>query len=164
MFKDKEKKVYSSIFDAVSRIEKDKTVQKESPKEEGPKAAVQAEKRQGDRPSIEDLKQAFNHCKELYKLLQQKIDDLLAKKNLTYRMIHNYFNSPRNFSSQEWRLIEQQKEEVERKLRELVPQRVQKRAETKGETEKEQTVVAHEEKKEYKPKSMQVKSRWIPMR
>ncbi|MBS0654620.1 MAG: hypothetical protein JSR46_02485 [Verrucomicrobia bacterium] len=164
MFKDKENKVYSSIFDAVSRIEKDKTVKKETPKEAAQAEKKQVEKKQeerkGDRPTIEELKQAYNHYKELYKLLQQKIDDLLAKKKLTYRMIHNYFNSPRNFSSEQWRLIEKQKEEVERKLRELVPEHPQKRAESKDEPQQEKKAP----KKEYKPKSMQVKSRWIPMR
>jgi len=151
----KEKKIYTSLFDAVSEVEQDKTSKKiasEKMDEERKEAA--------DIPqSGEDIKESFDRYKKLYELMHDKVDQMLGQKQLTRRILSDFFSAPRNFSSQQWQMIQDQKEEVEKMLQELLPHR-----EPSTEQKDEAAGPPKKEKKEYKPKVMQVKSRWIPMR
>lgn len=133
-FMAKDKKTYSNIFDAVSDMEQQK------PSNQAKEAG-----------NIED---SLDRYKKLHDFIKRTVEQSLNQKQLTQKMLQDFFDAPSNFTEEQWKLIQDQKDEVEHRLQELVPPR--KEAGTKQEEEKS--------KKEYKPKAMQVKSRWIPMR
>lgn len=139
----KDRKTYSSLFDAVSEMEQDKAIKKEM--SEAGDAEV-------------ELAQSFDRCKRLHQLMHDKVEQALSKNSLSPKMLQDYFSTPDNFTKEQWGLISDQKEEVERQLHELVPV-----FEELSEEEIAKRKIAAA-KKEYKPKGMQVKSRWIPMR
>lgn len=139
----KDRKTYSGLFDAVSEMEQDKSIKKEM-----------GEANDSD----VGLAQSFDRCKRLHQLMHDKVEQALSRNSLSPKMLSDYFSTPDNFTKEQWGLIEDQKEEVERQLHELVPV-----FETLTDEEAAQKKIAAA-KKEFKPKVMQVKSRWIPMR
>lgn len=141
-----EKEVYSSIFDAASRMEKKKSHKSPEPAKE---AAAQEKK-----PLLTDdeIQVQFEECKRLHNILADRIEEMLGRKKLTLRSLREYFNTAQNFTTKEWSLIQRQKELVQEMLTKLVPHEEEKQGSQKGK---------HEEKA---PKKMQVKSRWISMR
>lgn len=145
-----EKEKYSSIFDAASKMQAKKTQKKAIPKKEEevePPPAIKA-------LTDEELGQAFDRCKKLHELIADTIQSAFAKKNITLHTLHNYFSLPRNFTSEQWRMIQEQKEEVEKQLQSLAthPAPTEEKPLQKPAPSKQ------------KPKSMQVKSRWLPMK
>jgi hypothetical protein len=133
-----QKKKYSNIFEAASSAAK---------KQE---AAPPIEKKPVS--SIEEINERFARCKKLYELLADTVQSMLAKKQTSLEKLKAYFDNPANFSDANWRLIQQEKKMLEAKLNDLAAKKlVPKASEEKPKTER-------------KPKSMQAKSRWMPMR
>lgn len=140
------KEHYSSIFDAASKIERKKVLDKalgdapEKPKEAPPPL------------SDDEIAAKLTQYEKLHNLLADSLEEAFVKSNLSPRRLREYFNTPQNFSADQWRLVENERENVEKMIDRLLPQRAQKGP--AQEVEKSQQV---------KPKKMQVKSRWLPM-
>lgn len=136
-----ERESFSNIFDAASKLEK-KSIKKQE-------AAVENLTELTD----DELNARFDRCKELHNLMHDRIEKAFSDHRVTLSELRNYFDSPQNFSESQWRLIQEQKDEIKKQLKELVPTAAQK---GKKPQEKSQT--------QKRPKSMQTKSRWMPMR
>ncbi len=135
-----EKEEYTNVFDAASKLGKKKAT-------EASKVPPAVQQKLTD----EEMKESFDRCKKLYELIADTIDRALTEKKLSFSALEEYFNTSNNFNDEQWRLIQSEKKKVQQQLKELVA--VRERSESKK-----------AEKKETKPKSMQVKSRWISMR
>jgi hypothetical protein len=145
-----EKEVYSSIFDAASRIEKKKS--------QKPTAAAPAEKeaepvKKPPPLTDEEIKVQFEECTRLHNLLADRIELMLGVKKLTIRALREYFSTSRNFTANEWSLIQKQKNIIQSMLNKLVPF-----------IQESGPKPAKGKSQEKAPKKMQVKSRWISMR
>ena len=139
----KERNEYSSIFDAASKMS-DK------------KGKIAADRAAGKAVGVEpltdeELDARFKRCKELHALIQDNLDKAFEEQHLTKKEVHEYFDSPENFTEKQWQLIQAQKDATREKLAELVPKKKKSLAEKKAAA------------KGQKPKSMQTKSRWLPM-
>jgi hypothetical protein len=144
-----EKEKYSSIFEAASKLKKPKSVEDSAAQKKEISSGASAP----FGPMTDDeIKERYERCKELHNMIKDKLDNAFAQKNLTMKSIKEYFNSPQHFTDNQWRLIQEQKKEVEVELSKLVKD---KAALEKGTKEKS---------KEARPKVMQTKSRWLPMR
>lgn len=133
---------FSNIFDAAAKLEK-------KPKKSEDVAVEKL-------PVLTDdeLQAHFDRCKELHNLMQDRIEKAFSDHHVTMSELRNYFDSPQNFSAAQWQLIQEQKDEIKKQLKELAPQV------TPGSVKK-----SHDKSKEQKkPKSMQTRSRWMPMR
>lgn len=135
-----EKESFSNIFEAAGKIEKSKVEKKQEGAPEQPL-------------SDEEISARFERCKELHNLIQDKLEKAFVDHNMTQKQVREYFDSPQHFSEKQWRLIQEQKEEIALKLKELVP-KVRSSVGSGHGTSSSQK----------KPKIMQTKSRWMPMR
>jgi hypothetical protein len=136
---------FSSIFDAVSKLERKKAVEKalsEQPQHE--KKAL----------SDEEIKEGMDKIQKLHNLLAESLEQVYVKSNLSPRKVRDYFNTAKNFSDAEWRLIQNEKQNIEEMLDRLVPSRHHKPTEAE---------LKEEKAKQKRPTKMQVKSRWMPM-
>lgn len=102
--------------------------------------------------SDDEIAAKLTQYEKLHNLLADSLEEAFVKSNLSPRRLREYFNTPQNFSADQWRLVENERENVEKMIDRLLPQRAQKGP--AQEVEKSQQV---------KPKKMQVKSRWLPM-
>src|SRR5438093_1619725 len=120
----KEKKVYTSLFDAVSEIEQDKTSKKTDSKkmDEKGKEASAAPQSEGAK-SDQEMKESFDQYKKLHELMHDKVEQMLGQKQITRRMLHDFFSVSHNFTAEQWQLIQDQKQEVEKRLQDLLPHR-----------------------------------------
>jgi hypothetical protein len=145
-----EKEQFRSIFDAASKLERKKAVHKA--------LAEAEEKREAERKAPmtdEELLERFERCKQLHNVLADRMEKAFEESKLTPRMLKDYFDKPQNFTSEQWQIIQKQREVVDQMLAKLV----------KREEESEKAAAPAEAKsKEKRPTKMQVKSRWIPMR
>lgn len=144
-----EKEVYSSIFDAASRLERKKAVEKAMSEA----TALARPKEKQPLLSDEEIAEKFENYKKLHNLIADRLDEVFVRHNLTPRKLRDYFSSARNFTHEQWRLIEKQKTIVEEMLAKLVTHP------DEGEVVKP----SGEKTKEKRPQKMQVKSRWISM-
>ena len=135
-----EKESFSNIFEAAGKIEKSKVEKKQEVVPEQPL-------------SDEEMTVRFDRCKELHNLIQDKLEKAFVDHNMTQKQVREYFDSPQHFSEKQWQLIQEQKDEIALKLKELVP-KVRSSVGGPGHTPAGQK----------KPKIMQTKSRWMPMR
>ena len=142
-----EKEQFRSIFDAASKLERKKAVQKA--------LAEAEEKREAERSAPmtdEELLERYERCKQLHNVLADRMEKAFEQSKLTPRMLKDYFDKPQNFTAEQWQIIQKQRELVDQMLAKLVKR------------EEESKAPVSEKSKEKKPTKMQVKSRWIPMR
>ena len=134
----KEQEKFSNIFEAASSAGKKPVAAKEVPA--------------GPPLTDDEIKERFERYKELHNMIHDKLEKVLEEKNLTKRQVHDYFDKPQNFTARQWQLIEAERDETEKKLKELVPKKAAAKEKRKSGKEKGK-----------KPKRMQTKSRWIQM-
>lgn len=146
---DDKKEKYSSIFDAVSKIERKKAVEKVLSSE-----TVTSDSGTEKSPLLtnEEIAQKLDQYEKLHNLLADSLEQAFVKNNLSPRKLREYFSTSQNFSADQWRLIENERENIDQMLVRLLPSPT-----TKPEGASKQ---GSEEKR---PKKMQVKSRWLPM-
>lgn len=146
---DDKKEKYSSIFDAVSKIERKKAVEKVLSSE-----TVTSDSGAEKSPLLtnEEIAQKLDQYEKLHNLLADSLEQAFVKNNLSPRKLREYFSTSQNFSADQWRLIENERENIDQMLVRLLPSPT-----TKAEGASKQ---GSEEKR---PKKMQVKSRWLPM-
>ncbi|MBS0637509.1 MAG: hypothetical protein JSS12_08350, partial [Verrucomicrobia bacterium] len=137
---------YSSIFDAASKIERKKAVEKALSDED----ASKAEKL----PLLtnEEIAEKLEQYHKLHNFLADTLEQAFVKNNLSPKKLREYFSTSKNFSDEQWRLIQSERENIEGMLSKLLPSQL-----TKGEPS------TQEKTKQKKPSKMQVKSRWMPM-
>lgn len=147
---EEKKEVYSSIFDAASKMERKKALGKVLSEESF------SGYQRGSAPLLtdEEIAQRIEKYQELHNQIADKLEQIFVKSNLSPKQLHDYFNTPQNFTSDQWNLIEQQRQTIEKMLDQLVPKQLKKKAKTDSKAPK-----SHQQK----PKKMQVRSRWMPM-
>lgn len=145
---DDKKEKYSSIFDAVSKIERKKALEKVLSTDANV-SGVNAEKL----PLLtnEEIAQKLDQYHKLHNLLADSLDQAYVKNNLSPSKLREYFSTPKNFSDEQWRLIQNEKANIDQMIMRLLPNPT---------TKSEGASPGSEEKR---PKKMQVKSRWLPM-
>src|SRR6266436_5769425 len=114
---EEKKEVYSSIFDAASKLERKKAVEK---------ALREAESETGGALKAtpltnEEIAEKLDNYKKLHNLLADQIEQAFVKSNLTPRRLRDYFSTPQNFTTDQWRLIEQERETIDGMLARLIP-------------------------------------------
>lgn len=102
----------------------------------------------------EEIAQKIQKYQELHNQIADKLEQMFVKSNLSPKQLHDYFNTPQNFSSDQWRLIENQRQTINRMIDQLIPKQLKKQAKADVKVEKPT---------QQKPKKMQVRSRWMPM-
>lgn len=147
-----EKEVYKSIFDAASKLERKKALDKALTESRDDLSAVEEK---AIVMTDEEMNQRFEQCKQLHNLIADRLEEVFVKNNLTPTRLRDYFETPQNFTERQWRLIEQQKSTVKQMLSRLIPHPIEPASVEKS---------AEEKAKEKRPTKMQVKSRWISMR
>ncbi len=139
------KEKYSSIFDAASKIQRKKAMEKAFGEadslKEGAKLPEMTDKEVAER---------LEKYEKLHNLLADSLEQAFVKSNLTPKRLREYFNTSQNFSQEQWRLIEDERQKIEAMLEKLIPH-------PRAKEEQEKT-------KQKRPQKMQVKSRWMPMR
>lgn len=143
-----EKESFSNIFEAAGKFEKSKHEKSKLDKVQE-SAAVPAQPL-----TDEELILRFDRCKELHNIIQDNLEKAFEEHNITQKQVREYFDSPQHFSQQQWQIIQEQKDEVSRKLKELVPK-------VRSGARASSSSGVNDQKK---PKIMQTKSRWMPMR
>ncbi len=146
---EEKKEVFSNIFDAASKMERRKAVEKAL----SAGALARAEGEKGPSLTDEEITQKIQKYQELHNQIADKLDEMFVKSNISPKQLHDYFNSPQNFTADQWRLIEMQRQTIDKMLDQLLPERL------KGEKIKPES----EKSEKQRPKRMQVKSRWMPM-
>jgi len=147
-----EKEVYKSIFDAASKMERKKALSKALTEA---KEDISVAKEKVPVMTDEEIGKRFEQCKQLHNLIADRLEEVFVKNNLTPGKLHDYFETPQNFTERQWRLIEQQKSQVHQLLSRLIPNPIEPITQEK---------TAEDKAREKRPTKMQVKSRWMPMR
>lgn len=142
---DEKREKYSSIFDAVSKMERKKALKKVLREE-----PAHTEKEKLPLLTDEQIAQKLEEYQKLHNLLADSLEKVYVKNNLSPRQLRDYFNTPQNFTGDQWSLIQNEKEKIEQMLARLMPF-------TRGKVEET------EKGKQKRPQKMQVKSRWMPM-
>lgn len=147
---DDKKEKYSSIFDAVSKIERKKAVEKvlsdeAAPQSGGPKAPLLTN---------DEIAQKLDQYEKLHNLLADSLEQAFVKNNLSPRKLREYFSTSQNFSDDQWRLIQNEQANIDQMISRLLPYST-----SKGEGAE----VQGDKSEQKRPKKMQVKSRWLPM-
>ncbi len=142
---DESKEKYSSIFDAASKIERKKAFEKALGDTDAPK---EAEK--GPQLTDQEVSERLEKYEKLHNLLADSLEQAFVKSNLTPRRLREFFSTSQNFTAEQWRLLEEERQKIDTMLEKLIPH-----PRTKEEQEKA---------KQKRPQKMQVKSRWMPMR
>mgnify|MGYP000910250207 CR=1 FL=1 len=144
----KKKEVFSNIFDAASQLGKKK------PKEPvvSPRSTEKEEALKQSDESL-DVDKMFERCSHIYSTIKNTIEKAYATAHLSPKEIEEFLSTPSNFTSYQWKLIQEQKKELSEKLQKLSQELL-----TKEELEKEK-----EPSKKVKSKSMIEKNRWVQM-
>ncbi len=141
-----EREKFSNIFDAAAQMERRKAVEKALTPE-------RPEKEKGPPLSNEEIEQKILQYQQLHNQIADKVEEMFVRSNLSPKQLHEYFNSPQNFTPDQWRIIEKQRQTIDKMLDQLLPEHI------KGEKAK----ATSEKSEKQRPKKMQVKSRWMPM-
>ncbi len=142
---DEKREKYSSIFDAVSKMERKKALKKVLREE-----PARTEKEKLPLLTDEQIAHKLEEYQKLHNLLADSLEQVYVKNNLSPRQLRDYFNTPQNFTGDQWSLIQKEKEKIEQMLARLMPFSRSKVEETEKGNQK-------------RPQKMQVKSRWMPM-
>jgi hypothetical protein len=144
---EQKKEKYSSIFDAVSKLERKKAVEKVLSEDtaEGQKAPAL---------SNEEIVKKIEEYEKLHNVLADSLEKTFVKNNLSPKRLREYFSTSQNFSADQWQLIEKERESIEEMLIRLVPHKGKNSSDDDAKPEKTD---------QKRPKKMQVKSRWTPM-
>lgn len=148
---DDKKEKYSSIFDAVSKIERKKAVEKVLSSE------ISISDSGAEKPPLltnDEIAEKLDKYEKLHNLLADSLEQAFVKNNLSPRRLREYFSTSQNFSAEQWRLIENERQNIDQMLVRLLPNPT-----TKGEDADHQG----DKSEQKRPKKMQVKSRWLPM-
>jgi len=142
---EEKKEKYSSIFDAASKIERKKAIEKVLEEGGGP----------GKLPQMTDqeMTERLEKYEKLHNLLADSLEQAFVKSNLTPHRLREYFSTSQNFSTDQWRLIEDERDKIDSMLDKLLPH-------ARGKADVQEA----DKTKQKKPTKMQVKSRWMPMR
>ncbi len=144
---EEKKEKYTSIFDAVSKIERKKAVEKVLSQE------TKHESAEAKLPLTNDeIAEKLDKYEKLHNLLADALEQAFVKNNLSPRKLKEYFSTSQNFTLEQWRLIESERQNIDSMLTRLVPNPhiIQKESDT-------------DKSKQKRPQKMQVKSRWLPM-
>ena len=144
----KKKEVFSSIFDAASQLGKKKPKESVLPPPSMPKEATPQESDE----SL-DVNKMFERCSSIYSTIKNTIEKAYTTAHLSPKEIEEFLSTPSNFSSYQWKLIQDQKKELSEKLQKLSQELL-----TKEDLEQEK-----EPSKKVKSKGMIEKNRWVQM-
>lgn len=86
--------------------------------------------------------------------LKKQIDDIFLQSGMTQKTITDYLNNPNNFSSTQWALIQQQREQLQEKIWKMVGKKYKQIF-----TAKQQA----KSSKERKGKTLGARKNWMPM-
>jgi hypothetical protein len=153
MAEDKKQK-FTSIFDAVSKIERKKVVEKLLKQDSSQTASLITTGEKVSSLTDEEIVKKLDEYEKLHNLLADSLEKAFVKNNLSPRRLREYFSTSQNFSAEQWRLIENERQNIDEMLDRLSPT-----ARARG----EKTTSKTEKSEEQRPKKMQVKSRWLPM-
>lgn len=138
-----------NIFDPALQKVKKKT-------KETPHAPIMStEKRRELIMKDPEVKEWITRIEELNRSLKEKIGDLIEKHGFTPRSVKGYLNNPKNFTPDQWNLIQKQRVEIEKMVGialDPVLRKEQKKAEAKVRD------------KERKGKTLGSRKNWMPMR
>lgn len=151
---DDKKQKFTSIFDAVSKIERKKVVEKLLLQETSQAASEDASGKKAPALTDEEIVRKLNEYEKLHNLLADTLEKAFVKNNLSPNRLREYFSTPQNFSAEQWRLIEHERHNIDEMLDRLAPSARARGLKATSKTEKSE---------EQRPKKMQVKSRWLPM-
>lgn len=105
--------------------------------------------------SLQEAQSMLKQMKDKHNELIQKVDKSLEKSGHDSKELSDYFSNPSNFSGEEWRQLQQKKEEMETTIlgfsSELVKQKKRKKIESKM-------------TKQRKGKTLGARKNWIDMR
>ena len=151
MAEEKQEK-YSSIFEAASKIERKKVLEKVLSED----TVGQAGKKEAS-PLLtnEEIAENFEKYTRLHNLLADELEQAFVKNNFSLRQLRDYFNTSKNFTDEQWRLVKGEKDNIENMLSRLLPEALMR--------ERGDEIPEVAKPKQKKPKKMQVKSRWMPM-
>lgn len=151
---DDKKQKFTSIFDAVSKIERKKVVEKLLLQETSQAASEDASGKKAPSLTDEEIVKKLNEYEKLHNLLADTLEKAFVKNNLSPNRLREYFSTSQNFSAEQWRLIEHERQNIDEMLDRLAPSARARGPKATSKTEKSE---------EQRPKKMQVKSRWLPM-
>lgn len=138
-----------NIFDPA--LQKVKKKAKDSPRP----VILTAEERRKRIMTDPDIKEWVTRIEELNRSLKEKIADLIEKHGFTPRSVKGYLNNPKNFTPDQWIIIQKQRSEIEKTIGvalDPVLRKEQKKREGK------------ERDKERKGKTLGARKNWMPMR
>ncbi len=147
---DEKKEKYSSIFDAVSKIERKKAVDKVLSEDEPTDSSAQKALLLTD----DEIAEKLDKYQKLHNLLADSLEQAFVKNNLSPGQLREYFDTPQNFTAEQWFLIEKERQNIDEMIARLVPQ---PSGSSGGVASK------HDKADQKRPKKMQSKSRWLPM-
>lgn len=102
-----------------------------------------------------DIQIMFNRMNEMQKDLNKKADDLKEKISLSPKDVVTFFSDPKNFTPEQWNIIQNNRAELEKKTWAIIGKDPAKYKEKKLE---DKTT------KQRKAKSLGARNNWIPMR
>jgi len=114
---------FSSLFDLASKKKK---------KEEQISAPAVPQEIKSD----EDVKNVFTRYKKIHDEIKETLESAFEKAHVSPKQVEEFFSEPQRFETIEWRAINATKNEVKKKLENLLPKKEEKTAEQEEKVKK----------------------------